>query len=141
MGRFVPHPDDFDIAMRVKELQTHKVLSVYKPARDLWIKLDPIVEAGKKNMAVATTSGDTPTGDNPFATDEEKATDAARGLREWTSGESKVEAQFVRFDGTKIVLKRKDGKELSVPINLLSAADQKVAETLREPVKAKNSFE
>jgi hypothetical protein len=141
MGRFVPHPDDFDIAMRVKELQTHKVLSVYKPARDLWIKLDPIVEAGKKNMSVATTSGETPADDNPFATDEEKTVAAARGLREWTSGEFKVEARFVRFDGTKIVLKRKDGKELSVPISLLSAADQKVAESLREPAKAKNPFE
>jgi len=136
MSRFVPHPDDFDIAMRVKELQTHKVLSVYKPARDLWIKLDPIVEAGKKDMAVATTAGD-----NPFATADEKKTEAARSMREWTSGEFKVEAVFVKFDGTKIVLKRKDGKELSVPIDLLSPADQKIAETLRTPAKKKNPFE
>jgi hypothetical protein len=135
MSRFVPHPDDFDIAMRVKELQTHKVLSVYKPARDLWIKLDPIVEAGKKEMAATSTASG-----NPFATEDEKATDSARGLREWTSGEFKVEAQFIKFDGTKIVLKRKDGKELSVPVNLLSPADQKIAESLKKPAK-KNPFE
>ncbi|MCP4171651.1 MAG: hypothetical protein GY758_12860 [Fuerstiella sp.] len=86
-------------------------------------------------MATATT-----TGSNPFATDDEKTTDAARGLREWTSGEFKVEAQFVRFDGTKIVLKRKDGKDMFVPISLLSPADQKVVEMLQQSAK-KNSFE
>ncbi|MCP4171650.1 MAG: hypothetical protein GY758_12855 [Fuerstiella sp.] len=48
MSRFVPHPDDFDIVMRVKELQTHRVVGVYMPARQLWLKLDPVVEAGKK---------------------------------------------------------------------------------------------
>ncbi len=136
MSRFVPHRDDFDIAMRVKELQTHKVLSVYKPARDLWIKLDPIVEAGKKEMAVATTADD-----NPFATADEKKTDEGRGLREWTSGDFTVEAEFVKFDGTKIVLKRKDGKELTVPISVLSPADQKIAAALKTPAKPKNPFE
>ncbi len=136
MSRFVPHPDDFDVAMRVKELQTHNVLSVYRVARELWLKLDPIVEAGKKEMTTATTAGD-----DPFATADEKKSNEGRGLREWTSGEFKVEAEFVRFDGTKIVLKRKDGKELSVPINLLSPADQKIAEALKKPAKPKNPFE
>lgn len=72
-------------------------------------------------MAVAKTGGD-----NPFATVDEKKSNEGRGLREWTSGDFKVEAEFVRFDGAKIVLKRKDGKELNVPINLLSPADQKI---------------
>ncbi|HIE95523.1 MAG: SHD1 domain-containing protein [Fuerstiella sp.] len=136
MSRFVPHPDDFDVAMRVKELQRHKVVGVYMPARKLWLKLDPIVEAGRKEMAVAKTGGD-----NPFATVDEKKSNEGRGLREWTSGDFKVEAEFVRFDGAKIVLKRKDGKELNVPINLLSPADQKIAEALKKPAKPKNPFE
>jgi hypothetical protein len=81
-------------------------------------------------MTTATTEGG-----NPFATEDEKATNAARGMREWTSGEFKVEAQFIKFDGPKIVLKRKDGKEMSVPVSLLSPADQKIVETLRKPAK------
>ncbi|MCP4785616.1 MAG: hypothetical protein GY903_18830 [Fuerstiella sp.] len=39
------------------------------------------------------------------------------------------------------MLKRRDGKELNVPISLLSPADQKIAETLKKPTKPRNPFE
>ncbi|MEZ6127373.1 MAG: SHD1 domain-containing protein [Planctomycetaceae bacterium] len=140
LKRFVPHPDDFDVALRIKELQTHNVLSVYKEARDLWIKLDPIVEAGRKEAAMTKSDGD-----NPFATPDEKLAADAQAMREWSdaTGSFKVEAAFVKFDGDNIVLKRKDGKELNVPINRLSEADQKVAATLKKnaPTKTENPFE
>jgi hypothetical protein len=45
MRNFKPHPDDFDIALRIKELQSHKVIGVSLPAKNLWKKLAPIVEA------------------------------------------------------------------------------------------------
>lgn len=48
MRNFKPHPDDFDIALRIKELQSHKVVGVSLPAKNLWKKLAPIVEAGEK---------------------------------------------------------------------------------------------
>jgi len=140
MKRFVPHPDDFDVALRVKELQTHNVLSVYKEARELWIKLDPIVEAGRKEAAMTKADGD-----NPFATPDEKQAAEAREMRQWSdaTGSFQVEATFVKFDGDSIVLKRKDGKELNVPLDRLSEADQKVAATLKKevPAKAENPFE
>ena len=112
MSRFHPRPDDFDIALRVKELRTHKVIGVSMTAKKLWEKLEPIVAAGPKTM----TSGNP---DNPFATQEEKAanTEAYRKMRTWTdtTGTFKIEAEFEKFDATGegIVLKRKDGKEIT----------------------------
>lgn len=128
MKRFHPHPDDFDVAMQVKALQSHKVIGVSMPAKDLWKKLEPIVAAAAEQ-------------ENPFETMDEKKTDTAREMREWTSGKFKVSAKFVKFDADKIVLQRKDGKEISVPLSKLSAADQKIAETLKAGAEEKNPFE
>jgi hypothetical protein len=54
--------------------------------------------------------------------------------REWTSadGTRKVEAEFVRFDGDKVVLDRADGKQFSMPLSSLSAADVRFLQALRE---------
>lgn len=145
LKRFEPHPDDFDVALRVKELQDHKVVGVYLKARELWKRLAPIVAAGQKAAAMAKADAN-----NPFATPEEKQVGVAAGLREWSdaSGSFKVEATFVKFDGEKIVLKRKDGKEIGVPLDRLSEADQALAAVLKknatEPKPAadpKNPFE
>ena len=48
MRNFKPHSDDFDIALRIQELQSHKVVGVSLPAKNLWKKLAPIVEAEEK---------------------------------------------------------------------------------------------
>ena len=48
MRNFKPHPDDFDTALRIKELQSHKVVGVSLPAKNLWKKLAPIVEAAER---------------------------------------------------------------------------------------------
>lgn len=139
LERFVPHPDDFDVALRIKELQTHKVLSVYKRARELWVRLDPIVEAGRKDVVMNAAANE-----NPFATGEEKNVSEARKMRQWSdaTGNFKVQAEFVKFTDKSIVLKRVDGKEIDVPIAKLSAADQKVAALLEKvSAQGENPFQ
>lgn len=134
LSRFHPHPDDFDVALKIKELRKHKVVGVYLHARRLWDKLEPIVEEGQKQMAAETaTTADV---GNPFATKEEKKDASLRAMREWKSGKYSVKAQFVKFDDSAIVLKREDGKEITVPVEKLSEADQKVAEILRKESEA-----
>lgn len=144
MKSFVPHPQDFDVALRVKELRSHSVLGVKRVAQDLWVKLEKVIEAaGPDAMNVASSetkaspSNDSAVasgGENPFATDEEKArVNAAKAMRTWSdsSGSFKVEAQLVRVDSGTVILKRKDGAELKVPLNRLSEADQKMIQSLK----------
>lgn len=127
MGSFVPHPQDFDVALRVKELQTHKVLSVSRSAKELWPKLEKIIETAGPDAAGSTA-------DNPFATEDEKnKSSLAKTMRTWSdsSGSFKVEAQFVRVEGPTVVLKRKDGMEVKVPFKRLSSEDQTLLESLK----------
>ncbi|MEZ6122597.1 MAG: SHD1 domain-containing protein [Planctomycetaceae bacterium] len=82
-------------------------------------------------------------GDNPFEPDRKPALSA---LRTWTdnTGSFKVEAEFIALKGTSVTLKRKaDGKELELPLERLSAADQKAAQELAKQKSAapKNPFE
>lgn len=129
LQKFVPHPDDFDIALRIKDLQSHKVLSVSRSAKELWKRLDPIVEAGGGGATTPASESD-----NPFATDNEKqAMTAARELREWSdsSGSFRVKARFVRIAGENVVLEREDGQEVNVRITRLSEADQKIIAGLK----------
>ncbi len=143
MKGFVPHPQDFDVALRVKELRSHSVLGVKRVAQDLWVKLEKVIEAaGPDAMKVASAEakasssdpGNSSSDENPFATDEEKAKlNAAKTMRTWSdsSGSFKVEAQFLRVDGGTVFLKRKDGAEVKVPINRLSEEDQKIIQSLK----------
>lgn len=75
---------------------------------------------------------------------------SAAETRIWTdsSGQFKIEAEFVRIQDEKVILKKTDGKTQSVPLAKLSKADRdyavKQAENPfeaddTEPVKAKNS--
>ncbi len=68
--------------------------------------------------------------DNPFATEQEKI--AAAKPRTWTASNGKfsVEAKLVKVDEGKLVLKRADGQEISVPLDKLSEADQKYVDNL-----------
>ncbi|WP_182869237.1 SHD1 domain-containing protein [Rhodopirellula sp. JC639] len=124
MKGYKPHPDDFDIAMRVKELQSHKVIGVSMAAKNLWKGIEPVIDSANQPASPTDTS-------NPFATSEEKMEDA-RGMRQWSdnTGSFQIEAQFVHVDGATVVLKRADGKELRVPIARLSTADQAVVKSL-----------
>lgn len=63
--------------------------------------------------------------DNPFATEEEKR--AADEPRTWTdrSGQFEVVAKLLRVDGESVVLRRDDGKEITVPLAKLSDADRR----------------
>ena len=62
--------------------------------------------------------------DDPFATPEEQA---AGGQRTWSdrTGKFKVDATIVRVDDDKVVLRRDDDKEITIPRAKLSDADQK----------------
>ena len=55
------------------------------------------------------------------------ATLAHAAPREWTSsgGGFKITAELVSFDGRNVKLKKPDGKEITVPLEKLSAADRK----------------
>jgi hypothetical protein len=127
MKGYVPHPKDFDIAARVKELTKHKVPSVTFSAKEVWKKIEPVIAAADEAAAAEVSSED-----NPFATDEEKMANAPETIREWSnqSGSFKVEASFVRLENETVVLKRKDGKEVKVPLSRLSADDRELAESL-----------
>jgi len=45
MRGFKPHQDDFDIALQVKELQTHTIAGVRAAAQNHWRRRAPIAEA------------------------------------------------------------------------------------------------
>ncbi len=62
--------------------------------------------------------------------------------REWASatGKFKTEADFVRVDGTKVILKKASGELVSVDLDKLSDADRKHVETLnRGPIRSSKS--
>ncbi|MBN2291964.1 MAG: hypothetical protein JXM70_06030 [Pirellulales bacterium] len=67
-----------------------------------------------------------------------------RGYRTWTddSGTFAIVAKYIKFDGERIVLQRKkDGREIPVPISRLSEADREVAQRLMKEPKPSNPFE
>lgn len=133
LSSFVPHPNDFDIAKRIKGLRSHSSIGVSLRAKQLWDRLEPILDAaaekGNEELETEEMTGDE---ENPFVTEEEKIQNANRGIRVWAdrTGSHKVEAQFVRVDGANAILKRKDGKEIKVPIARLSSDDQKIIKEL-----------
>lgn len=55
--------------------------------------------------------------------------------RTWKSADGKytVEADFVKVDGGNVTLENKDGKRISVPLNLLSDADQQFIKSNSRP--------
>jgi len=71
---------------------------------------------------IAKAAGDS---DNPFSTPEEKL--AAAAPRTWSdpSGKFKIEARLLRVEDGKVVLRRTDDKEVTVPLDKLCEADQK----------------
>ncbi len=55
-----------------------------------------------------------------------------KGPRQWTdkTGRFKIEAEFVELQGTTVVLKGKDGKQIKVEEARLSTDDQALIERL-----------
>lgn len=64
-------------------------------------------------------------GDSASASENSK-TAVATSLRTWKdrSGKYQIEARLLEFDGTKVVLKKEDGTEVTVPFAKLSDADR-----------------
>jgi hypothetical protein len=79
-------------------------------------------------------------GTNPFA--DKPAAAAANPFedpvpakkRTWTdsTGKFKIEAEFVKLAAGNVTLKRNDGSEISLPLDLLAAPDQAIAKKLAE---------
>lgn len=114
-----PHPDDKDIALLIqKHIDSgHRPLRVMSQAA--WARWKVLVE----EPAAATTAPP----DNPFAPETE-----SNRVRTWkdATGKFTVEAEFISLNGDAITLKRKDGKEVTVPLSRLSKEDQEAARQL-----------
>jgi hypothetical protein len=63
--------------------------------------------------------------DNPFASAEEKADLSVMRTWEDSSGTFKIEAKMLRTEDDAVVLERKDGKQVTVPLKKLSDADRR----------------
>ncbi len=133
MNGFVPHPNDFDVALKIKELRSHQVVGVSLPAKQLWEGLEKVIEA---NVGASTTPE--VAADNPFATAEEKSLAAGAQMRQWSdaTGTFKVDAKFQRVEGEAVILLRKDGKRLEVPYARLGSVDQKLVDSLKEKINS-----
>ena len=64
-------------------------------------------------------------------------------MRTWldATGEHRIEAAYVGLDGGKVKLKRADGKEIAVPLEKLSKADQRYVQELQATKKSANPFD
>ena len=88
-------------------------------------------------------------GDDSFDEDEEQEDSepvgkSERGYRPWTdnTGTFAIVAKYAGFEGEKVkLLRKKDGKEIKVPLARLSKEDRKVAERLKAAPKPGNPFE
>lgn len=91
----------------------------------------PDIRPLKKEKAAETVSAAAAT--DPFATDEEKFDKIGR--RSWTdtTGKFKIEARIARLQGDAVVLKRDDGKEITVPVAKLSPEDRTIIKNLVGP--------
>ena len=130
---FKPHPDDFDVALRVKELRSHNVIGVSMNAKRLWDSLEPILDGADSESM--TTSGSTRSGSSPFRKQNNNP------LRTWTdnTGTFSVEAKFVRVEDGEVVLIQENGEELEVTLDRLSDEDQTYVDEVEKP-KPENPF-
>ena len=89
--------------------------------------------AGFSNRAASSSPATASSGANPFGGSEVKPPRLGP-LRTWQdqSGKFKIRAQFVRQEGSAVVLKREDERTVSVPIDRLSGVDQEYLAKLDE---------
>ena len=72
--------------------------------------------------------------ENPL---QEVVPDDGKGKRVWadSTGRFKIEAEFMKLEGSLVLLKKADGKTIRIPKTRLCEADQKLIVTLvKEPV-------
>ena len=57
--------------------------------------------------------------------------------RTWTdkSGQFRIEAEYIDFNGTQVTLKKSDGSTITVPLDRLSEADQKIVQTISQTIE------
>lgn len=81
-------------------------------------------------------------GDDPDSSAPDRK--ALRGYRPWTdnTGTFAIIAKYVGIDGKSVkLLRKKDGKDIKVPLSRLSKADREVVERLKTAPKPENPFE
>lgn len=105
------------------------------PRSRLQLAPPEVEQPNLKTEQVAAAGQPAPLEENPFATPDEKAS------RTWTdvSGRFKIEGKYLGKVGDSVRLLRADGKELTVPLAKLSAADQKFV-AARETPEPENPF-
>jgi hypothetical protein len=105
------------------------------PRSRLQLAPPEVLQPNLKTEQVAAAGKPAPATENPFATPDEKAS------RTWTdvSGRFTIEGKYLGKTGDSVRLLRADGKELTVPLAKLSAADQKFV-AARETPEPENPF-
>ena len=122
-----PPKGDREIARAIAPLRddSNRMLSkMAKEAYEVWSK--GVGSAPEEEMSASEE--ERADDSNPFVVESD------RGMRSWSdlSGQFTVEAEFVEVKDNKVVLKRKDGQLLSVPLDRLSEKDQTVVKQLRK---------
>ncbi|NQT15908.1 MAG: hypothetical protein HQ582_24340 [Planctomycetes bacterium] len=109
LDRKLPTKADNEVATAVRALTDHENMAIRRLAQEVAKKWPLSADA-------APPAQDTPT----------------PSLRTWTdnTGKFKIEAEFVGLADGSVSLRRKDGKEIALPLTRLSPADRKVAEDL-----------
>jgi hypothetical protein len=118
---------DREIAAAIAPLQddSNPLLSkLAREAYEVWNGGSDHQPAGE--MSAGDREASEPT--NPFVVESD------RGIRTWSddSGKFSVEAEFVEVKDDNVILKRKDGQLLSVPLDRLSDRDKTVVKQLRK---------
>lgn len=129
---------DMDLMTLVGKLRAHENSKVQKSAKKVWDKwkasFDKYASASQKRAVAAAVPEDKEMADSPAGDDDNpfdvEGDDDGKGMRTWTAGRFKVEAEFQKVQGQTVVLKNKAGKTVRVPLSRLSAADKKLAEKL-----------
>ncbi|MCM2370966.1 SHD1 domain-containing protein [Aporhodopirellula aestuarii] len=120
--------EDMDLMVVVGGLRSNSNDKVKAAAEVIWKKWGASFEelASEEQKAAAAGAAEE---SNPFIV---VTADDMSGPRQWSdkSGRFKIEAEFVALEGTTVVLKGKDGKQIKVDKARLSPDDQAVIERL-----------
>ncbi len=120
--------EDMDIMVLVAGLRSNSNDRVKAAAEVIWKKWGDSFEELASPAQKAEVAG-TMDATNPFVIESE---DEMKGPRQWSdkTGRFKIEAEFVALEGTMVVLKGKDGKQIKVDKTRLSTVDQAFIERL-----------
>ena len=136
---------DMDLATKVGLLRAHDHKDVKAQAEKLWAKWEKSFdEYASDEQKAAVAAALDPTAAKPAEKEmaaenplQEVVTDDGKGKRVWadSTGRFKIEAEFMKLEGSLVLLKKADGKTIRIPKTRLCEADQKLIDTLvKEPV-------